>query len=285
MQPGKPRSRPIWLIIWRVVQKWTDLLTPSAAALAILFAIALTIQSIRHGRAVKRLESRIADQEGAGARVSLDRLRELQKRGRTSSDAAPATATATRPADPGPRTIRRGPNLAPIVAILAVVAVIAGTTWYLFFRGDGPETAGTNGTTTTAIATPNGTTTQQTPVPAENLRTTPDESPPALPGGKGAYTIMVQNGSGVNGVAANVTPRVAGFGYATTDPTNATQNVKQSFVVYVDPSKIAVADNVAKDLGIKRIAPPDGVDLGSGTDGVDAVVVVGNDEVAARYRP
>lgn len=266
------------------MQKWTDLLTPSAAALAILFAIALTIQSIRHGRAVKRLESRVAEREGAGARVPLDRLRELQKRGRSAAgEPEPATGVG---APPRPGRRRSGPNLAPVAAIVAVAAVVAGTTWYLFFRGDNGSEAGGSTITSTSTANAGGTTADQNPVPPKEIRTTPSETPKALPGGKGAYTVMVQNGSGVNGVAANVSPIVAGFGYATTAPGNATtQDVKQSFVVYVDPTKFDVADNVAKDLGISKIEPPDGVDLGAGTDGVDAVVVVGNDELAAKYRP
>jgi len=172
-----------------------------------------------------------------------------------------------------------------VLAIVAVVALLAATTWYVLFRGDDETEAGGTTTTTTAVADPGGDGPSK-PVPPDQLQTTPSGNPKPLPGGKGAYTVMVQNGTQVNGVAANVTPRVAGFGYATTAPTNATsQDVRQSFVVYADTSKIDVADNVAKDLGIDIIRPADGVDLGPGTDGVDAVVVVGNDDLAATSRP
>ena len=111
------------------MQKWLDLLTPSAAALSLLLAIALVIQAIRHGRSVRRLESRLADREGAAARVSLDRLTQLQRR----------AGTSTGHQEDKQRDSPRLPPVGNIAAIVAVLAVVAGTGWYLFVRDGGSD--------------------------------------------------------------------------------------------------------------------------------------------------
>lgn len=301
------------------MDKWLDLLTPSAAALAILFAIALVIQSIRHGRALRRLESRVTEREGAGARVSLDRLRELQRRPAAfvaSDDVADTAGEATEvraidddSAEDGaateatvadsdrprpPREPRRprpstSPRWQPVAAVIAVLAVILGTSWYLFIRDD--DTSAADGPTTTLVQEGQGTsTTRTTPraTPADELVTTVPATAPQLAGGKGAYTIKVVNGSGVTGAAANLTPRISGMGYETVSAGNTeTQDVTQSFVAYVNNSKIAVAQNVAKDLELTRVGPLDGVTLQNESDsvGVDAIVVIGNDALAQKFAP
>lgn len=288
-----------------VVDKWLDLLTPSAAALAIVFAVALVIQSIRHGRALRRLEGRMAEREGAGARVSLDRLRELQQR-RTPSIPAeiPDPGTAVTEAaiaddvdgaadrdDVEPerpvRTGTRGPRWQPIVAAVAVLAVVAGTVSYLFLRGDDGSAANEPTSTLVQTGTSNSgkTTTLQTP---DQVVTTVPDTPKNLANGKGAYVVKVLNGTRISGAAGFLTPRVAAMGYDTVSPTNVGDGgIARSFVVYTDTSKIDLAQNLAKDLGITEIRPLDGVQLDSADDavGVDALVVIGNDALAQKYRP
>ncbi len=291
-----------------VVDKWLELLTPSAAALAILFAIALVIQSIRHGRSLRRLETRLAEREGAGARVSLDRLRELQRRrqgaavsvasatdgataeGSEATEVVPEHAGDEYDEDYGREPVGRF-RWQPIAAAVAVLAVVSGTTWYLFFRGDDAGTASEPTTTLTQTTTGSRTGTTrtggqlQTP---DEIVTTVSATPKPLANGKGAYTVKVLNGSGIPGLAGTITPIVAGHGYSTVSAGNvATQDIKKSFVVYVDRSKIDVADNVAKDLGVTELAPLDGVQLENEADavGVDVLVVLGNDPLAQRYRP
>ncbi len=286
-----------------VVDKWLDLLTPSAAALAILFAVALVIQSIRHGRALRRLEGRLAEREGAGARVSLDRLRELQQR-RTPSvpaeipDAAVADAAIADDADDvhdvedleperPVRTGARGPRWQPIVAAVAVLAVVAGTVSYLFLRGDDGNAANEPTTTLVQTGTSTANSSKTLPTPNQVVTTVPD-TPKNLAGGKGAYVVKVLNGTAITGVAGYLTPRIGLMGYQTVDPTNAAaKDIAKSFVVYTDTSKIDLAQNLAKDLGITEIRPLDGVQLDSADDavGVDALVVVGNDALAQKYRP
>ena len=250
------------------MQKWLDLLTPSAAALSLLLAIALVIQAIRHGRAVRRLESRLAEREGAAARVSIDRLTQLSRRSSTSI---------------GPLKPRReSPRLPPLgnaAAIAAVLALVLGTGWYLFIRDGGDSSAATSSNATTS--TP-ATTTSRQPVSAANDLV--PENPPPLPQSKGAYTVLVLNGSGVPRAAANMIPLVATAGYNTAKPNNAsTSDEKTSYVMYL-PGKENVADNVAKDLGIKRRAPLDGVSVTQDTQDVDVIVIVGLD-LARRSSP
>jgi len=246
--------------LFPAVQKWLDLLTPSAAALSLLLAIALVVQAIRHGRAVRRLESRLAEREGAAARVSLDRLAQLQRRSGTSVLA---------PREPGPRLPRPG----RIGAIVAVAALVVGTGWYLFVRdsGSGTTSHATTGRTTTAP-----TTTKAQPI--DNTSTTVPDNPAPLPQGKGAYTILVLNGTTIPRAAGSVfVPAVQRFGYNTAPAGDATsKDVKKSFVMFL-PGREAVADNVAHDLGIKTKLPLDGVEVPQDTSGVDAIVVLGLD--------
>jgi hypothetical protein len=230
--------------------------------------LALLVQAIRHGRAVRRLEKRLAEEEGAAARVSLDRLQQLQRR---SSIASSAVETVER--------APRGPsNIPAIAAVATVVALVAGTAWYVFFRDtDGADSAAPE-TTQSVRSTPT-----QAPQPAG-----PQEipaNPEPLPNSKAAYTILVLNGTTIVGAAGSrVAPRVTEAGWNTAQPDNATsRDVKESFVVYL-PGKEAVADNVGKDLGIRKKSPPDGVGLDQDTADVDAIVIVGED-LANRFAP
>jgi hypothetical protein len=250
------------------VQKWLDLLTPSAAALSLLLAIALVIQAIRNGRSVRRLESRLAEREGAAARVSLDRLTQLQRRAGTSTGLQDAKK-------------RESPRLPPLgnaAAVVAVLAVVLGTGWYLFIRDGGSSTAATT-TTKTGSATASTTTAKPQPPSATGVVPT---TPPALDQSKSAYTVLVLNGSGVTGAAANLVPVVDQFGWHTATPGNAsTQTQKTSFVVYL-PGKEAVADNLAIDLNISKKVPQDGVEVPADAADVDAIVIVGLDLATKR---
>lgn len=250
------------------VEKWLDLLTPSAAALSLLLAIALVIQAIRHGRSVRRLESRLAEREGAAARVSLDRLTQLQRRAGTSTGL--------------PESKRDSPRLPPLgnlAAVVAVLAVVAGTGWYLFIRdGDsrqsGPAVTKTGNTTVTTQTTTK-------PRPPSSNNQVPAIAP-TLDQPKSAYTILVLNGSGQTGAAASLVPVVQQFGWNTATPGNAsTSDEKVSFVMYV-PGKEPVADNLAIDLDIKKRLPLDGVTITQDTADVDAIVIIGLDLATKR---
>ncbi len=254
------------------VEKWLDLLTPSAAALALLLVLALLVQAIRHGRAVRRLEARLAEEEGAAARVSLDRLQQLQRRATTSST---VTSEARGPRAP------RGPSRLPAIAAVATVLGLVGlTSWYVFVKDDGGDSAAPTQSTETATSTP---------TPAKPPAASPQEipaTPEPLPSSKAAYTILALNGSGINRAAGDrVNPAIQQLGWQTTGPKNAPglSDLAVSFVIYIDGKEI-IADNIGKDLGIKKKEPLSGFKLDADTSNVDAIVVVGKD-LAERFAP
>jgi hypothetical protein len=79
-------------------------------------------------------------------------------------------------------------------------------------------------------------------------------------------------------------PLVEAAGYKAAPPDNAsTSDEKSSFVMFL-PDRQTVADNVAKDLGIKRRVPLDGVAVTQDTQDVDAIVIIGLD-LARRSSP
>lgn len=242
------------------MEKWLELLTPSAAALSLLLAIALLVQAIRHGRSVRRLENRLAEREGAAARVSLDRLAQLQRRAGTSTG-------LLEPRRESPRL----PPLGTLAAVMGVLAVVLGTGWYLFLRDDDGAEAGP-----AATATATRTTTTPKPQPPSANNEVP-AAPEPLEQAKSAYTILVLNGSGVSRAAANLVPRVTQEGWNTAPPDNAsTTDEKTSFVMYLS-GKENVADHLANDLGIKKKLPADGVTIAQDIQDVDAIVIVGLD--------
>lgn len=236
------------------MQKWLDLLTPSAAAVAILVALALVVVALRQGRAIRRLEERVADTDGAAARISLDRLQSLGRRAGETTRVNPATAAA----------------------VLIGAGVLGSAGWYFFMRDEPAKSASK---TTTTTSNPDAT-------PLKQVRTAPNPDPKPLVPNKAAFKILVLNGSGVDGAAGGaVTPVVASMGYATAPADNATQRDLQQSVVVELPGKGNVADNVAKDLGITKLMGQDGVvPAAYDLTGIDAIVVVGKD-LAAKYRP
>lgn len=170
----------------------------------------------------------------------------------------------------------RLPPLGNIAAVVGVLAVVAGTGWYLFIR-DGGTSSGSN--TTTGRTVPSKTTTQ--PKPASSSTEVPATAPD-LEQPKSAYTILVLNGSGVAGAAANMVPLVEAKGWNTAKPDNASSDTETtSFVMYL-PDKEAVADNLAIDLGVTKKLPVDGVTITQDTSAVDAILVVGKDLATSR---
>lgn len=236
------------------MQKWLDLLTPSAAAVAILVALALTVVALRQGRAIKRLEDRVADTDGAAARISLDRLQSLGRRANETTRLNPST----------------------VIAIVVGAGVLGAAGWYLFMRPDNSTSADSSTTTST---NPNST-------PINKVRTKPNPNPKPLLPNKAAFKILVLNASGVDGAAGSgVMPVVASMGYATAPPGNATRSDMAQSVVVELPGKASVADNIAKDLGITKLMSEDGVvPAAYDMTGIDAIVVVGAD-LASKYRP
>lgn len=242
---------------------WLDYIVPVAALLALFAVVGLLVQSIRHGRALRRLEQRVADGGGAAGEVGLGRIAALQSRARTSQGGAFGGSAL---------------RVAGIVgAGVLVLAVAAGAGWYLFVRddGDGATAAGRDRTTTTTARRPATTRATTAPLPPDRRDRVPANPPPL--DNKAAFTVTVLNASGVQGAAANkVVPMVVNAGYSIGVIDNAPRSdLKVSVVMWVDGQR-RVAWNVAKDLGITRATTLDGIAADSLGE-TDAVVLVGLD--------
>jgi small-conductance mechanosensitive channel len=235
---------------------WVDLLTPSAAILALFAAIGLGIQSIRQSRHIRRLEEQVANGGGTAGKASLERLQQLQARAKVSQGGvAPAG---------GGGSLR---TWAIAGVSVLVVALIGGAVWALFLRDSG------DGTSTAKATTPK---VRTTPLAPDRTDLVPAVVPPLV--NKGQYTVAILNGSGVSGAAGEkIGPLVAASGYVVGNVTNApTSTIKRSVVMFPKASGKIVAQNVAKDLGIRRARKVDGVSPETYGD-ADAVVIVGKD--------
>ena len=242
---------------------WLNLLTPSAAIIAIFLAVALVVQSIRHGRQIRRIEQQISSAGIASYDPTLDRLKELS--GLTER---PAAAGRKAPAS-GRRPLVIG---GIVVAAIIVIAII----WALVGSGgsSSSSSASTGGAKTQTR--PATTTTTHTATTAASLCA--DVAPVANPA---AVTVSVYNGSGVAGAARNIVgPKITGVGYALGTVGNAPGATVSptSSIQYVAKTDIPAACSIATALGV---APAHITTLSvvtpaqAGTSGV--VVVVGKD--------
>jgi len=229
---------------------WLELVTPSLAILALFAAAALVVQSVRHGRAIRRVEDRLSESGGSAAsQAALDRIAQLQSRATLSQGNLP---------QPRERSVRTGAVTGVSVAVLALIGV---GTWALFFRGGDGHSA------------PRPNRPSSVPTPTDN--TVPAVVPPLA--NKADYTVAVLNASGIEGAARlKIAPLVQASGYQVGDIDNATRNdVTKSWVMYA-PGQKAVAQNVAKDIGVTRVTPVDGA-TAPNIGNSDAVVIVGKD--------
>jgi hypothetical protein len=223
---------------------WFNLLTPSAAVLAIFLAIALVIQSFRHGRRIRRLEQQIASAGLTAYDPALERLKaisglsEKKQRSGTGDDAhAPIASRRTQ----------------IIVAAVVGALIVAGVAWAVVSRNS--STAAKRGasakstTTTTHRATRTGTTGSTTThaVTASCATAAPVASPSSV-------NVAVYNGSGVPGAAGNVIgPKLTSVGYSVGTIGNAPSGVSGaavSSVQYVTRADLDAACSVATALGV-----------------------------------
>lgn len=243
------------VIAWPAMD-WIDLLTPSAAILALFAAIGLGVQSIRQGRHIRRLEEQVANGGGAASKASLERIEQLQKRAKVSQGGlTPAGGGGLRPW-----------AIAGVSAL--VIALVGGGVWFLFLRDSGDGSSSTAKASTTEVRT--------TALPPDRSDVVPAVVPPLV--NKGQYTVAILNGSGVSGAAGEkIGPLVAASGYVVGNVTNApTSTVRRSVVMFPKRGGKVVAQNVAKDLGIRKARKVDGVSPETYGD-ADAVVIVGKD--------
>ncbi len=239
---------------------WLDLLTPSAAVLALFIAVGLVVQSIRHGRAIRRLEQGLAQAGGVAVEASLERIQQLQARANISSGEVGPPSALLR---------RAGVIVAAVVALL----VVAGLTWAFFLRGGDGDDALAGGNEQT-ISTPTG-----PPAVPPDQSTVPDDLPPL--DNKSLYDVAVLNATEVSGLATNViAPRVENEGYQVPYIGDAPEGGLQTSVVMYAEGQKRVGQNVADDLGIAEATPLDGISPDQ-IGGADAVVLIGEDLAGA----
>lgn len=249
---------------------WLNLLTPSAAIIAIFLALALVIQSFRHGRQIRRLEQQIASAGLSAYDPSLERLKTLSG----LSETTPAPDTAPR----APIASRRTQI---IVAVVVGALIVAGLAWVVVSRNNSSSNASasakstTRPTTTTHTATKTGTTTTKPASTSPCANATPVSSPSAT-------TVSVYNGSGVVGAAGKVVgPKLSSVGYALGTIGNAPTgmaSVAVTSIQYVTKANLGAACSVATALGVAsaHVAPLTLIPASTaGNAGV--VVLVGKD--------
>ena len=241
--------------------EWLDLVVPSAAILALFGVVALVVVAIRQGRAIRRLEERLARSGDAAVDAPLQRIAELQARQRVSEGGGVSSGQL---------------RTAGVVALVAIALVAAiGGVWYLFLK-DGDSASASSDSTTLPAGASNGTPTTTVPKPVNSTLVPAD--PPVL-ADKSAYTVAVFNASGVSGAAADViAPELTNEGWTVSkvdNPPDGETGRTQSVVMYAK-GKQDVAQNVAKALGIRRAPPLDGY-TSAQTGDADVVVLVGTD--------
>lgn len=222
---------------------WFNLLTPSAAVIAIFLAIALVIQSFRHGRQIRRLEQQITSAGLTAYDPTLERLKALSglpdKKDRSGAGADGRVPIASR-------------RTQIIVATVVAVLIAAGVAWAVMSHNGsssarpGASAKSTTKPTPTHRSTPTGTSTTHV-VTASCATAAPVTSPSTV-------TVAVYNGSGVAGAAGNVVgPKLTSVGYSVGTIANAPNGVSDtpvSSVQYVTRSDLDAACSVATALGV-----------------------------------
>jgi len=239
--------------------EWLDLVTPTAAILALFGVVALIVVAIRQGRAIRRLEERLSKVGESAVEAPLQRIAELQARHQVSE---------------GAPSVQRQLRLGAVIGVTALVLVAAiGGVWYLFVRDDGGSAQADS---STPAATTEAGTAANPPKPVDETLVPEEVAPLDDPG---AYSLAVFNASGVSGAAGDVVaPLLENEGYSVplvANPPDGATGRRESVVMWSRGNK-KVAQNVAKVLGIKRAPPIDGY-TPEQVGNADAVVLVGLD--------
>ena len=222
-------------------------------------ALGLLLVAWRRKTIIDGLEARAQHGLGSSAPVASDRTQALSGREGISQGGLPM-----------PSSTGNGATIGIIAGVLAIIVVGGFAGWWFVIRGDGSSTSAAD---TAPITKP-----ANSPLGADPDAVVP-ENPPAIQD-RAAYTVAVLNASGVTGAAADrVAPKVETAGYRVGQVGDANDQDLAKSVVMWRPGKQAIAQNVAKDLGIASAPPLDGVASDAIGD-ADVVVVVGKDTAA-----
>ena len=238
---------------------WVMITATMVMFVSLFGALGLAVIAWRRQSLIRGLEAREQNGLGMSSPVATDRVQALAGREGTSQGGVPMPSSTGNGATVG------------IIAGVVVLLVVGGfAAWWFGFRG-GSTSASTAGAP--QIAKPaNG------PLGADPDASVPDD-PPAIQD-RAAYTVAVLNASGVTGAARDVVaPKVETAGYRLGEVGDANDQNLASSVVMWKPGKQAVAQNVAKDIGITSAPPLDGVASDAIGD-ADVVVVVGKDSAS-----
>ena len=218
---------------------WFNLLTPSAAVIAIFLAIALVIQSFRHGRQIRRLEQQIASAGLTAYDPTLERLKALsglsEKKHRSGSGDDGRAPIASR-------------RTQIIVAVVVAVLIAAGIAWAVKAHNStsSAKSGASAKSTTTPAPTHRVTHTGTTHVVTASCATAAPVASPST------VTVAVYNGSGVAGAARNVIgPKLTSVGYTvgtTANAPNGLSDAATSSVQYVTRSDLDAACSVATGI-------------------------------------
>jgi hypothetical protein len=219
---------------------WVMITATMVMFVSLFGALGLALIAWRRQSMIKGLQAREQNGLGMSSPVATDRVQALAAREGISQGGVPM-----------PSSTGNGALMGIVAAVLVLLLAGGAAVWWFGFRGS----------STSSVSAP------QITKPAS--------------GPLGADPVAVLNASGVSGAAADVVaPKVETAGYRLGEVGDANAEDLAKSVVMWRPGQQAVAQNVAKDLGITSAPPLDGVasdDIGE----AEVVVVVGKDSASS----
>ena len=174
--------------------------------------------------------------------------------------------------DRGPEGVHRRPPslwraLAPFLAVIVIVPLLAWGAVSLLSANDGEEPPLDPGPAATAPAT-------EQPAPAETAEPTPtapaEEPEPAAPEVVRTTSISVLNGAGINGLAAQVAGELQADGFTTVGAADYTSGTPDVTTLYYRNAELApTAQAIGTLLGISNL-----VEAPAATQNVEIAIVL-----------
>jgi hypothetical protein len=226
-------------------------LVGTAVALAVVIEALAVIVAVRNGRRVRRLDRRLAAIADLPPELARPRAWALRHRESVSQGWLPRRPSPARPAALG------------LMGVAALAAAGVGGWSLIAPASQGPTRA------RAAAKAPR-------PLPPDP-RTVVPVRPAALAVPTRAFRVTILNASGIRGAAGRqAAPRIRAGGFRLRRIGNAPVSSLRTSVVMWSHGRRLVAVHVARRLGIRRIAPIDGLSSAF-VRGADAVVVLGRD--------
>ncbi len=236
---------------------WVMIAATMVMFVSLFGALGLALVAWRRQALIQGLQAREQGGLGMSSPVATDRGQALGQRDGISQGGVAMSASAG-----------NGAVIGVIIGVIVLLGAGGFAAWWFGFRSE-TSTAGTAAPITKPANGPLGADPDSV-VPAD---------PPAIQD-RAAYTVAVLNASGVTGAARDiVAPKIETTGYRLGEVGDANDQDLATSVVMWRPGKQAVAQNVARDLGITSAPPLDGV-AADAIGEADVVVVVGRDSAS-----